>query len=232
MEICRFKTSDEVAAAGAEFIHSRARQAIDRRNQFILALSGGSTPWRMLNKLADYELRWECVKIVQVDERAAPDGDPERNLVHIQEEFADRISLPAENVYAMPVDGEDLDKGASQYQRALTELGGESPVLDVVHLGLGGDGHTASLIPGDPVLDVSDNDVATTGTYNGWRRMTLTYPMINRARHILWLVTGAEKAEMLNRMILADYDIPAGRVSQRQATVFADDAALSMHPKH
>jgi 6-phosphogluconolactonase len=133
----------------------------------------------------------------------------------------------------MPVVEEDFDKGARQYQRALIELAGESPVMDVVHLGLGGDGHTASLIPGDPVLDISDRDVATTGAYNERRRMTLTYLIINRARHIarhiLWLITGEEKAEMLNRMIQADRDIPAGRVSQRQAIVFADAAALSRY---
>jgi len=227
MEICQYATPDDAATAGAEFIYSRAREAIDERDQFTLALSGGSTPWRMLGKLAEYELPWERVKIVQVDERAAPDGDPERNLVHIQKEFADRISLPSENLYAMPIVEEDFDKGARQYQRALIELAGESPVLDVVHLGLGGDGHTASLIPGDPVLDISDRDVATTGAFNERRRMTLTYLIINRARHILWLITGEEKAEMLNRMIQADRDIPAGRVSQRQATVFADAAALS-----
>jgi 6-phosphogluconolactonase len=229
MEICQYATPDDVATAGAEFIYSRAGEAIDERDQFTLALSGGSTPWRMLGKLAEYELPWERVKIVQVDERVAPDGDPERNLVHIQKEFADRISLPCENLYAMPVVCEDLDEGAGQYERALIELAGESPILDVVHLGVGGDGHTASLIPGDSVLDVSDRDVGTTGTYNGRRRMTLTYSIINRARHILWLITGEEKAEMLNRMIQADHDIPAGRVSQRQATVVADAAALSRH---
>ncbi len=229
MEICQYATPDDVATAGAEFIYRRAGEAIDERDQFSLALSGGSTPWRMLNELAEFELPWERVKIVQVDERVAPDGDPERNLVHIRKEFADRISLPPENLYAMPVVCEDLDEGAGQYERALIELAGESPILDVVHLGVGRDGHTASLIPGDSVLDVSDRDVGTTGTYNGRRRMTLTYSIINRARHILWLITGEEKAEMLNRTIQADHDIPAGRVSQRQATVVADAAALSRH---
>jgi 6-phosphogluconolactonase len=229
MEICQYATPDDVATAGAKFIYRRAGEAIDERDQFSLALSGGSTPWRMLNELAEFELPWERVKIVQVDERVAPDGDPERNLVHIRKEFADRISLPPENLYAMPVVCEDLDEGAGQYERALIELAGESSVLDVVHLGVGGDGHTASLIPGDPVLDISDRDVATTGAYNERRRMTLTYSIINRARHILWLITGEEKAEMLNRMIQADHDIPAGRVSQRQATVVADAAALSRH---
>ena len=229
MEIRQCETSDDVATAGANFIYARAGEAIAERNQFTLALSGGSTPWAMLGKLAENELPWGRVKIVQVDERVAPDGDPERNLVHIQKEFADRISLSPENLYAMPVSSEYLDGGARRYQNELIELAGEPPVLDVIHLGLGGDGHTASLVPGDPVLDVSDRDVATTGVYNDRRRMTLTYSIINRARNILWLITGEGKAEMLNRMILADRDISAGRVSQRQATVIADAAALSRH---
>jgi 6-phosphogluconolactonase len=229
MEIVQCETSDDVAIAGASFIHARAGEAVAERNQFTLALSGGSTPWRMLGELAEYELPWERVKIVQVDERAAADGNPERNLVHIQNEFADRISLPANNLYAMPVTSDNLEEAAGDYERDLIELAGQPPVLDVVHLGLGGDGHTASLVPGDPVLDVSGLDVATTGPYDGRRRMTLTYSIINRARHILWLITGEGKAEMLDRMIRADRDIPAGRVSQTQATVVADAAALSIH---
>lgn len=229
MEIRQCETSDDVATAGASFIHARAGEAIAERNQFTLALSGGSTPWLMLSKLAEHELPWESVRIVQVDERAAPDGDPERNLVHIQNEFADRISLPLQNLYAMPVSSENLEDGARRYERELSVLAGKPPVLDVVHLGLGGDGHTASLVPDDPVLGVSDRDVATTGPYKAWRRMTLTYSIINRARHILWLITGEGKAEMLSRMIQADRNIPAGRVSQRQATVVADAAALCGH---
>jgi 6-phosphogluconolactonase len=227
MQLRRCETSDDVAIAGANFIYARAEEAIAERNQFTLALSGGSTPWQMLAKLAEFDLPWERVKLVQVDERAAPDGDPDRNLVHIQREFADRISLPAENLYAMPVTGEDLEDGAGQYERKLRQLAGAPPVLDMVHLGLGGDGHTASLIPGDPVLDVNDRDVATTGPYQGHRRMTLTYSIINRARHILWLITGESKAQMLDRIIKVDRGIPAGRVSQQQATVVADSAAFS-----
>ncbi len=226
MEIRQCETPDDVASAGANFISARVTEAIAERGQFTLALSGGSTPWIMLAKLAEQELPWDRVKVLQVDERAAPDGDPERNLVQIREHFADRISLPTENLYAMPVSGKDLNGGARQYEQTLVELAGAEPVIDVIHLGLGGDGHTASLVPGDPVLEVSDCDVATTETYNGRRRMTLTYPIINRARHILWLITGEGKAEMLRRLIQGDGDIPAGRISQVQATVLADDAAL------
>ena len=232
MEIRQCNSADDVATAGADFIDARAKESISERGQFTMALSGGSTPWVMLRELAKHDLPWEQVKIFQVDERAVPDGDAERNLVHILENLVDRISLPAENLHAMPVTGNDLEEEAGRYVRELSELAGTPPVLDVVHLGLGGDGHTASLVPGDPVLDVSDRDVATTGEYAGRRRMTLTYPTINRARHILWLITGEGKAEMLDRLVHEDHDIPAGRISQQQATIVADAAALSaLHQK-
>jgi len=227
MEIRQCNSVDDVAIAGADFIDARIAESISERGQFTMALSGGSTPWVMLRELAQHDLPWEQVKIFQVDERVAPYGDAERNLVHIKENLADRISLPAENLYAMPVTGVNLEEGAGRYEEELIKLAGQPPVLDVVHLGLGEDGHTASLVPGDPVLQVSDHDVATSGEYAGRRRMTLTYPIINRARHILWLITGEGKAEMLDRLIQADHDIPAGRVSQQQATVVADVAAMS-----
>jgi 6-phosphogluconolactonase/glucosamine-6-phosphate isomerase/deaminase len=127
----------------------------------------------------------------------------------------------------MPVDGPDLEAAAESYARLLQGVAGSPPVLDLVHLGLGPDGHTASLIPGDPVLDVTDADVALTGAYQGRRRMTLTYPAINRARRILWLVTGAEKAGPLVRLRAADASIPGGRVRQVRALVLADREAAS-----
>jgi len=229
MEILQCNSTDDAATAGANFIEVRMKEAVSERGQFTMALSGGSTPWVMLRKLAERELPWEQVKVFQVDERAAPDGDPDRNLLHIQQDFADRVSLPAENLYAMPVTDDDLDAAAATYEQALVRLLGESPVLDVVHLGLGGDGHTASLVPDDPVLEVVDRDVASTAAYAGRRRMTLTYPIINRARHILWLITGRGKADMLSRLIQSDREVPAGRVSQAQAILIADIAALIRH---
>ena len=229
MKISSCNSAEVVATAGAHLVFDLATEAISERGQFTMALSGGSTPWVMLRKLAERDLPWESVNIFQVDERVAPDGDPERNLGHILDNFTKRISLPPENLHAMPVTDDDLDEASRQYEQSLIGLAGESPVLDLVHLGIGGDGHTASLVPDDPVLDIADRDVAATDTYAGLRRMTLTYPIINRARHILWLITGQGKAEILNRLLQADTGIPAGRVSQLQATVVADAAALSRH---
>src|SRR5262249_33736332 len=144
---------------------------------------------------------WRAVRIVQVDERVAPDGHSDRNLTHVRECLLDRAPLAPEQIFAMPVESADLEDAAAQYARTLQQIAGSPAVLDLVHLGLGPDGHTASLAPGDPVLSIDDADVALTGPYQGRRRMTLTYPLINRARRVLWVVTGLEKAGMVNRLL-------------------------------
>jgi len=188
-------------------------------------VSGGHTPWVMLKALAKEDVPWEKVHLAQIDERVAPDGDADRNLTHLQESLLEHAPLPPNQIYAMPVGSPDLEAGAKEYASVLEKIAGTPPVFDLVHLGLGPDGHTASLVPGDPVLDVSDADVGVTGVYQGRRRMTLTYPVLNRARRVLWLLTGAEKVEMLKRLSKADPTIPAGRVNQESALVFADRAA-------
>lgn len=227
MQIRQCEAPEDVAVAGANFVVARATEAIAERDQFTLALSGGSTPWMMLGKLAESDLPWDRIKVFQVDERVAADGDQGRNLVHIRARFTDRIPLPADNLIAMPVVSSDLSQAAHRYEDSLIEWAGNPPVLDLVHLGLGRDGHTASLVPGDAVLNEIDRNVAVTDIYDGRRRMTLTYAIINRARDVLWLVTGEDKAVMLNRLIMGDSGIPAGRVSQLHATVIADAASLA-----
>jgi 6-phosphogluconolactonase len=217
--------ADAVARAAAKIIAAEARASVAARGRFILAVSGGRTPWQMLRALAVEEVPWPSVHIVQVDERVAPAGDPGRNLTHLRESLLPHAPLPATQIRAMPVEEADLETAAAHYARMLGDLAGSPPVLDLVHLGLGPDGHTASLVPGDPVLEEMGEDVGLTGLYQGRRRMTLTYPLLNRARRILWVVTGAEKAEMLHHLRVGDVKIPAGRVRRENALVLADRPA-------
>jgi 6-phosphogluconolactonase len=213
------------ARAAATYIADKARQAVAERGRFIVAFSGGSTPWQMLRDLANDAVPWKNVYVVQVDERVAPDGDSDRNLTHLRESLLSQTPLPPEQIFAMPVEADDLLAAAASYNQTLRAIAGSPPVLDLVHLGLGSDGHTASLVPGDPVLDVDDRDVALTGVYQGHRRMTLTFSVLNRARDILWLVAGESKLEMLQRLRGGDKTIPAGRVLQTNAIILTDRAA-------
>jgi 6-phosphogluconolactonase len=226
MQLEVFDDADSVARAAAATIAAAARAAIAARGRFVLAVSGGHTPWIMLRALAEEDIPWTGVHVCQVDERVAPHGHPDRNLTHLRERLLHHAPLRPEQIHAMPVETADLQAAATQYALALREIAGSPTVLDLVHLGLGLDGHTASLVLGDAVLDVTDADVALTGVYQGRRRMTLTYPMLNRARRVLWVVTGSEKIEMLRRLRDGDVSIPAGRVRREQALVLADRAAL------
>ena len=218
--------ADAVAKEAAKLIAGKARAAIAARGRFVMAVSGGHTPWQMLRLLANELVPWDSVHVVQVDERIAPAGDPDRNLTHLRESLLEHAPLPAEQIYAMPVEKADIESAAREYARTLEQIAGTPPVLDLAHLGLGPDGHTASLVPNDPVLDVNDRDVALTGVYQNRRRMTLTYPMLNRSRRILWVLTGAGKVGMLARLRDADVSIPAGRIRRDGALVIADRAAF------
>jgi 6-phosphogluconolactonase len=220
------ETADAVANRAAQVIAATAREAIEARGRFLFAVSGGHTPWVMLRALAAAQIPWPAVRVFQVDERVAPAGDADRNLTHLKESLLDHAPLAPEQILAMPVEAEDLDAAAAEYAQTLQRECGSPAVLDLVHLGLGPDGHTASLVPGDPVLKVRDKDVAVTGPYQGRRRITLTYPAINRARQVLWVVTGAEKVQMLQRLLHGDADIPAGRVNREKALVLADVPAV------
>jgi 6-phosphogluconolactonase len=224
--------AEAVARAGAAVTAAEARAAVAARGRFIVAFSGGHTPWTMLRALADESVPWAGVHVVQVDERVAPAGDPDRNLTHLRESLLAQCPLRPEQIHAMPVESADLEAASWRYALTLREIAGTPAVLDLAHLGLGPDGHTASLVPGDPVLDVTGADVALTGVYQGRRRMTLTYPVLNRSRRIVWLVTGHEKAEMLARLCQRDDSIPAGRIRRDEALVLADhEAAARLGPE-
>src|SRR5215813_4234586 len=223
MEI--FPDAEAVARKGAEIIAAQARAVVKARGRFLVAVSGGHTPWQMLRALANEAVPWEGIHVMQVDERVAPEGDPDRNLTHLRESLLAHAPLRPEQIHAMPVESTDLEAVAKRYALTLQELAGSPPVLDLVHLGLGPDGHTASLVPGDAVLYVTDSDVALTGVYQGRRRMTLTYPMLNRARSVLWLVTGKDKVAALARLRTGAVSIPAGRIQAANALVLADQVA-------
>src|SRR5262245_15620130 len=232
MNIRTLASAELVANQAALVIAQHAGEAVTARGKFLLGVSGGHTPWQMLRVLAKQGLLWERIHVFQVDERVAPAGHADRNLTHLRESLLANCPLPEANLHAMPVEDAELDKAAANYARRLAEVAGSPPVLDVAHLGLGPDGHTASLFPGDSVLEVLDRDVGLTGVYQGRRRMTLTYPVLDRARHVLWLVTGDNKADVLPRLRDGDRSIPAGRVRQEHAEVLADAPAAASLKYH
>ena len=208
--------AEAVARRAADVVAAAAREAIEARGRFTFAVSGGRSPWAMFRDLADEDVPWGEVGIWQVDERVAPDGDPDRNLTSLVP------VIPSEaDLRPMPVTEPDLEAAGDRYAASLPKAFG------LVHLGIGDDGHTASLVPGDPVLEVTDRDVALTGEYRGRRRMTLTYPALDRAGRALWLITGGDKAPMVPRLLAGDGSIPAGRVATAEQLVVVDAAAAA-----
>jgi 6-phosphogluconolactonase len=207
---------DEAARTAAAFIELSAAEAISERGRFNLAVSGGRTPWKTLALLSEGSMDWSKTSLFQVDERIAPTGSPERNLTHLV------LSLPLvcqAAIRPMPVGAEDLETAAANYEYSLPER------FDLIHLGLGPDGHTASLVPGDAVLEVDDRGVAITdGEYQGTRRMTLTYPVLERARKLLFLVTGDGKQEALRLLLAGDPSVPAGRIANPESFLVTDQA--------
>ena len=212
----------EAAQAAALQLAASARKAISVRGFFIMALSGGRSPHAMLAAFAKADLPWAQVRIFQVDERVAPAGDAARNWVMIEDALLQASGLSQADTYPMPVESADLTRAAAAYAKTLALIAGDPVVIDLVHLGLGDDGHTASLVPGDEALMMTDRDVAVTELYRGHRRMTLTFPALNRARERLWLATGADKITMLARLRNGDHRIPAGQVSGDNTIVFTD----------
>jgi 6-phosphogluconolactonase len=224
------RTPADVARSAADWLRDEIEAAVAQRGRCLLALSGGRSPWQMLTVLAEEPLPWERLQVLQIDERVVPADDERRNALHLAAELLAPGRLPRGAFHAMPVEQADPDAAATAYEATLECVGGLLPVLDIVQLGLGADGHTASLVPGDPTLDVHDRDVAATGVYQGTRRVTLTFPLLDRARRVLWLVTGEEKADALAKLVAGDRGIPAGRVASVRAAVFADEAAAAKLP--
>jgi len=221
-----FPTADQVAAGAAAYLEQEIRDALTHQKSFSLAISGGRTPWEMLKILSKADLPWKRVNLFQVDERVAPDGHADRNLTQLFQAIAGTPMVTQLRIFPMPVLAEDLEEGCREYTQVLDEIT-ESKGLDLIHLGLGSDGHTASLVPGDGVMDVKDRLVACTqNTYQGRIRMTLTYPLLNAAKQLLWIVTGSEKQEIVQRLLQQDPSIPAGSIRQENALLMVDQAAM------
>jgi 6-phosphogluconolactonase len=218
--------ADEAAQQAAELIAAELATAIRERGRASVAFSGGTTPWVMLRILSGLRVAWELVDVFQVDERVAPAGDPDRNATHIESTLVARVPITAARWHPIPVEEPDPAGAARNYERTVRTVAGAA--LDVVHLGLGPDGHTASLVPGDPVLGETERLVAATGPYQDHRRVTLTYPALNAARRIVWLTAGAGKGDMVRRLVAGDPTIPAGRVLQDRAVVVCDEAAAAL----
>jgi 6-phosphogluconolactonase len=228
MKLRILPTAAQAARGAANHIAELARSAVSERHAFTIALSGGTTPLAMFDHLIAADMPWRHAHLFQTDERVAPQGDPDRNLTSLDERLISKVPLAEDQVHLMPVDGGDIVADSASYERTLCRVAGMPPVLDIVHLGLGADGHTASLVPGDRVVNVRDREVAFTEAYQGRCRMTLTVPALSRARNLVWLVCGSAKAGAVLRLLIADPAIPAGRIQLDRATLFVDQDAAAL----
>ncbi len=213
-------STDQWASRGADALDFAIRSAVELRGQCVVGLSGGDTPLPVFTELATRHLPWDQVIFTQVDERLVPAHDPARNLAAQQAAFD---GCPVRWL-PLPVD-DPSSNGIDAFVESLGEVSGQPPQIDVVHLGLGSDGHTGSLVPGDAVLDIEDRDVALTEPYQGHARLTMTRPILDRARLLVWLVEGPLKAAILARLVHGDATIPAGKLEPQQSIVVADSAA-------
>jgi 6-phosphogluconolactonase len=221
--------AEAVAARGAELLASYLEEDAARGGA-TLALSGGRTPKSVLERLAVLDLPWNRIAVFQVDERIAPPNHADRNRTHAEAALAAPIEGHPKSFHWMPVEEPNLDAAARRYAETLRAAAGSPPALGTVHLGLGADGHTASLIPGSPLVAECKRDVVVTEPYQGRRRMTLTLPVLNRARRVLWIVTGADKRTALAGLIAGDARVVGSGVRRAGALVLADAAAAADLP--
>jgi 6-phosphogluconolactonase len=218
--------AEEAGRMAADAIAQRCRAAVAARGRACVALSGGGTPRPMLLALARCDLPWDAVHVAQVDERAVPTDDPRRNVAALRSALVDAGPLPASNLHVMRVDTPGSASAAADYAAELASFADPDGGLDLVQLGLGSDGHTASLVPNDEVLRVADRDVAWTGApYQGTQRMTLTYRALDRAAERLWLVTGRDKSAALALLQRGHGEFPARHVRRSDSVIYADRAA-------
>lgn len=220
------KDALDVAMRAAQRIVEASTKAIDKRGRFIVAFSGGTTPGLMSEQLAKSDCDWQHVYVTQVDERVAEAGSPLRNFTELSNRLLTRVRIPAENIIKMPVDIADRAAALHTFIKDLRAVAGTPITIDLVHLGLGDDGHVASLVPGDLALSATE-DATFTAAYEGTQRMTLTYPALNRARQILYVVTGDSKATVVRGLLEGDLSLPASGVDNDRALLLVDRAAAS-----
>ncbi|MDE3179287.1 MAG: 6-phosphogluconolactonase [Acidobacteriota bacterium] len=239
-EIRTFKDLEDLSRGAAQEFAALSRESPQGSKPFAAALSGGSTPKRFYELLAAPEfaasVAWEQVMLFQVDERAVPPDDPRSNYKMMREALLERVR--GVRFFRMAAEQADLESAARDYasglRAALAVQPAEWPRLDVIYLGMGEDGHTASLFPGTAAL--SERKLAVTPNYVAKLRMsrlTLTLPVLNAARRVIFLVSGAEKAEMLRRVLRPDNSspaLPSQLVSPANGTVswYVDEDAASL----
>lgn len=227
MRIMIGKDPATAAALAADWLAERITEDVGARGRCVIAWSGGETPWNTLEELTTRNVPWHALQVVQVDERVVASADPLRNFTRIHALLCKRGRLDEAQLHPMPVERPDPDLAAREYAKTLAAVAGSPPILDIVQLGMGVDGHTASLLPGAATLKITDRDVAATEVYSGTRRMTMTLPCINRARAHCWIITGAQKAARLRELLAGREEIPAAKVTRDNAIVFVDAAAVS-----
>jgi len=232
-----FPSLEEMSWAAVCAFEDLSRLKAAERKTFSAALSGGLTPrlfYQILGSHAvDGRIRWRNIQLFQVDERCVPPDHPDSNYRMIREALLDHANIPAENFHRMQVEEADLDQAAQDYARELARIlepqDGDRPRLDLVFLGMGPDGHTASLFPGTAALDeqkvwVRPNLVERLGM----RRLTMTLPLLNAAAHVIFMVAGADKAETLRKVLEGPSgQLPAQRIQPLDGTLnwFLDEAA-------
>ncbi|MFC1627479.1 6-phosphogluconolactonase [Gemmatimonadota bacterium] len=225
-----FPDPESMSRAAALFISERLRQAVDIRGRASLALSGGSTPRRIYQFLVSLSapvLPWEQIHLFWGDERWVPADDPESNYALARETILNTATLPPENIHPVPTNAATIEEGAARYEEEVRTFfassggSGDSPTFDLIHLGVGEDGHTASLFPDDPALLETDRWVVPV-TSPSWRppreRVTFTLPLINNARTVLFTASGNAKRKVVKSIVLDQGD---GEMSYPAAMVNA-----------
>ncbi len=225
MDVRILEDAEAVAQEAAVFIASTLREVVAARGLATLALSGGRTPARMLALLADQSVPWLKVHLFQTDERRVASDDAARNARSLRHLLTERVPLPPQQAHWMPVELTDPEEACRSYQATLRAVAGSPPRLDLIHLGLGADGHTASLFPEDRTALDRGRDAAAVPAHGGWPRITLTAPVLEAARHLLWVVCGIDKRWALRALLRADPSTPAGRLPQERALLIADRTA-------